>query len=65
MTIPTSHDAGHVGLRRSLISGTVYSQEQHVTSYLFLLRFVPLELGFMKLVLRPLSPFLLSKLVCT
>ena len=34
-------------------------------SYLSFLRLVPLEFGFVKLVLRPLSPLLLGKLICT
>ena len=65
MTLQIPHDAGHVCLRRSGMVGKVYAQDQPVISYLFLLRLVPLEFGFVKLVLRPLSPLLLGKLICT
>ena len=65
MTLLIPHDAGRVCLRRSGMGGNVYAQDQPVISYLFLLRLVPLEFGFVKLVLRPLSPLLLGKLICT
>ena len=65
MTLLVPQDAGHVCLRRSGMGGNVYARDQPVISYLFLLRLVPLEFGFVKLVLRPLSPLLLGKLICT
>ena len=65
MTLLIPHDAGHVCLRRSGMGGNVYAQDQPVISYLSFLRLVPLEFGFVKLVLRPLSPLLLGKLICT
>ena len=61
----TPHDARHVVLRGGHMGGKGLLTSQYVIPYLLLLRFVPLEFGFMELVLLPLSPLLLRKLVCT